>query len=167
MAKKQPTITSTTKIKRQKLRTKLQKKPPPLKPEKDIKTNNSKSQKNPDVIVDFEYDKSGLLFVIIENIGNDSAYDTSVKFSRKILGLQKTKNISSMKIFQLMKFLPPGKKISVLIDSFQFYLLGKQPLQVKTIIKFNNKSKQKFENSIHHDLSIYKDMAEIFVKKET
>jgi len=128
--------------------------------------NNFKPEKNPDVIIDFEYNK-GSLFIVIENIGNDSAYDTSVKFNKKILGMQKTKNISSLRIFQSLKFLPPGKKIKILVDLFQFYLLGKQPMQIRTVIFFRNKLKQIFQNSIQHDLSIYEDFVEICDVKKT
>ncbi|MDH3766678.1 MAG: hypothetical protein OER82_12840 [Nitrosopumilus sp.] len=123
------------------------------------------SDKNPDVIIDFEYD-DGLLFIGIENIGDDSAYDVAVRFNKKILGMQKTKNISSLQIFQSLKFLPPRKEIKILVDLFQFYLAGKQPLLISTGIFFRNKKKQAFQNLIQHDLSIYKDIAEIYhVKK--
>ena len=124
------------------------------------------SDKNPDVIIDFEYDDDGLLFIVIENTGDDSAYDVAVRFNKKILGMQKTKNISSLQIFQSLKFLPPGKKIKILVDLFQFYLAGKQPLLISARIFFRNKKKQTFQNLIQHDLSIYKDIATIYhVKK--
>ena len=161
MAIKKP----TTKIKNPKPEKKLQKK---IKPRlvKNPKIENSKPGKNPDVIVDFEYDE-GLLFIVIENIGNDSAYNTSVRFNKKVLGMQKTKNISSLRIFRTLKFLPPGKKIKILVDLFQFYLACKQPMKISTVIFFRNKLKQIFQNSIQHDLSIYKDFAEIYHVKKT
>ncbi|MDH5463416.1 MAG: hypothetical protein OEW49_03825 [Nitrosopumilus sp.] len=123
-------------------------------------TDNPEPVKNPNVIVDFEYDE-GLIFIVIENIGNDSAYNTSVRFNKKILGMQKTKKISDLRIFQSLSFLPPGKKIKILVDLFQFYLAGKQPTQISTVISFSNKLKQIFQNSIQHDLSIYKDFVDI------
>ena len=155
---------STTKIENPKPGKKLQKK---INSQlgKNLKMENPKPGKNPDVIVDFEYDE-GLLFIVIENIGNDSAYNASVRFNKKILGMQKTKNISSLRIFQSLKFLPPGKKIKILVDLFQFYLAHKQPMKISTVVVFRNKLKQIFQNSIQHDLSIYKDFAEIHhVKK--
>jgi len=124
------------------------------------------SGKNPDVIIDFECD-DGILFIIIENTGDDSAYDVAVRFNKKILGMQKTKNISSLQIFQSLKFLPPGKKIKILVDLFQFYLAGKQPLLISASIFFRNKKKQMFQNLIQHDLSIYKDIAAIYHVKKT
>ncbi|MDH3314000.1 MAG: hypothetical protein OER82_05965 [Nitrosopumilus sp.] len=124
------------------------------------------SGKNPDVIIDFEYD-DGLLFIVIENTGDDYAYDVAVRFNKKILGMQKTKNISSLQIFQSLKFLPPRKEIKILVDLFQFYLAGKQPLLISASIFFRNKKKQMFQNLIQHDLSIYKDIAAIYHVKKT
>ena len=157
---------STTKIKNLKPEKKLQKKMNSRLGKNPKIENDSKPEKNPDVIVDFEY-SDGLLFIVIENIGNDSAYDTSVRFNKKVLGMQKTKNISSLKIFQSLKFLPPGKKIKILVDLFQFYLAGRQPMQIRTVIFFRNKLKQIFQNSIQHDLSIYEDFVEIYNVKKT
>lgn len=119
-----------------------------------------KPVKSPDVIVDFEYD-GGLIFIVIENAGGDSAYDTSVRFNKKILGMQKTKDISSLRIFQSLRFLPPGKKIRILVDLFQFYVAYRQPMQISTTVSFYNKQKQTFQNTIWHDLSIYSDFADI------
>ncbi|GKS67440.1 hypothetical protein YTPLAS73_09870 [Nitrosarchaeum sp.] len=133
---------------------------------KNLKSEKMLRRKNPNVIVDFEC-KDGMLFIVIENIGNDPAYDTLVKFNKKISGMQKTKNISSLRIFQQLKFLPPGKKIKMFVDLFQFYLASKQPMQIKTIIFFRNELKEVFQKSIQHDLSIYKDFVEIYHDKET
>ena len=118
----------------------------------------------PEVILDFEY-VSGQLYIVIENIGDGSAYDVVTKFNKKILGMQKTKNISSLSIFDSLKFLPPKKKIKIFVDSFQTYILSKQPLKIKVNISFKNKLKQDFKNSIIHDLSIYEDLFELYSVK--
>ena len=121
--------------------------------------------KEPEVILDFEY-TNRQLFIIIENIGEKPAYDIQINFSKKIMGLQKTKDISDMKIFNALKFLPPNKKIRIFVDLFQSYVFSKQPLKMKTEIFFKNKKMQKFENLINHDLSIYKDIPEISSSKD-
>ena len=113
----------------------------------------------PEVIVDFEYE-NGLLFIVIENIGPDSAYDVSEKFDKSISSLQKSK-ISSLKIFKSLRFLPPRKKIRIFVDSYPSYIYNKQPLLIKVDIQFKNKMGKRFKNSILHDLSIYKDLMEI------
>ncbi|MCA9813278.1 MAG: hypothetical protein KC483_10535 [Nitrosarchaeum sp.] len=134
----------------------------PRKPE--IITDNTRLEKYPDVIVYFEYE-NGLVFVIIENIGNEPAYDTRIRFSKKFWGMQKTKEISSLSIFKLIRFLSPGKKLKILVDSFQFYVAYKQPMNIDVRISFRNKAKQTFQNSIQHDLSIYKDVVEVMTPR--
>jgi hypothetical protein len=42
----------------------------------------------PEVIVDFEYDNRGLLFVIIQNIKFSSAYQALIKFDSEIIGIR-------------------------------------------------------------------------------
>lgn len=120
---------------------------------------NVLEEDRPEVIVDFEYE-NGLLFIVIENIGPDSAYDVSEKFDKSISSLQKSK-ISSLKIFKSLRFLPPRKKIRIFVDSYQSYIYNKQPLLIKVDIQFKNKMGKRFKNSILHDLSIYKDLMEI------
>ena len=139
------------------------KRPQPKKPE--TKTNPEKIIKTPDVIVDFELE-NGLLSIIIENIGDDAAHDTEIKFNKKIFGMQKTKNISSLDIFKNLKFLPPGKRVKVFVDSFVLYVANKQPMQIRVSIMFKNNTKQRFENSIQHDLTIYKDITEIYETRD-
>ena len=116
-------------------------------------------EEKPEVIVDFEYD-NGFLFIVIENIGSDSAYDVSEKFDKSVLGMQKNK-ISSLKIFRSLRFLPPGKKIRIFVDSYQSYVHNRQPLTIEIDVRFKNKMGKRFKNSIMHDLSIYKDLIEI------
>jgi hypothetical protein len=117
----------------------------------------------PEVILDFEYDNKngGLLFVIIENVSLSSAYNISIKFDHEIIGLQGEKKITDMEIFRSLKFLPPGKKIRIFIDTFFSYLIRKQPLAVGTTILYSNKYKQRFRDLIKHDISIYKDIVDV------
>ena len=78
---------------------------------------------DPEVILDFEYDDNGLLYIIIENIGLSSAYKTSIKFNKEITGIGGEKKISAMKIFGRLEFLSPHKKIRIFVDTFVSYLI--------------------------------------------
>jgi len=120
-----------------------------------------KDRRVPEVIVDFEYDNRGLLFIIIQNIGLSSAYQTSIKFDREITGIRSDKKLTDISIFKSLEFLPPGKRICIFVDSFLSYLYRKQPLIVNTIISYSNKNKQKFREVIKHDLSIYKEVVNV------
>ena len=122
------------------------------------------SDTSPNVIVDFEY-QNGLLFIVVENIGNDAAFDIVVKFNKEILGMQKTVDVSGLDIFNSLKFLPPEKKIRVFIDIFYSYIANRQPLKITAIASFSSKTKQRFQNTIPHDLTIYRNLPEIQFKE--
>lgn len=120
-----------------------------------------KDHRVPEVILDFEYDNRGLLFIIIQNIGLSSAYQTSIKFDNEITGIRRDKRLTDMKLFRSLEFLPPGKRIRIFVDSFLSYVNRKQPLIVNTNISYSNKNKQKFREVIKHDLSIYKEVVDV------
>jgi hypothetical protein len=111
--------------------------------------------------VDFEYDDNGILYIIIENIGPSSAYRLSIKFDKEITGVEGEKEISAMKIFDHIEFLPPHKKIRIFVDTFVSYILRKQPLIIEATVIFSNKNNREFQHVIKHDLSIYKDFPQI------
>lgn len=115
----------------------------------------------PEVIVDFEYDNRGLLFVTIQNIGFSSAYQTSIEFDSEITGIGGDKKLTDMSIFKSLEFLPPGKRIRIFVDTFLSYLNRRQPLILNVIISYSNKNKQKFREVIKHDLSIYKEIVDV------
>jgi hypothetical protein len=111
--------------------------------------------------LDFEYDDNGILYIIIENIGPVSAYKISIKFDKEIRGVEGEKEISAMKIFNHIEFLPPHKKIRIFVDTLVSYVLRKQPLIIEATVIYSNKNNRKFQNEITHDLSIYQDFPHI------
>jgi hypothetical protein len=115
----------------------------------------------PEVIVDFEYDNRGLLFVIIQNIEFSSAYQALIKFDSEIMGFRGDKKLTDMRIFRSLEFLPPGKRIRIFVDTLVSYLNRKQPLILNIIISSSNKNKRKFQEVIKHDLSIYKEIVDV------
>jgi hypothetical protein len=115
----------------------------------------------PEVILDFEYDDNGILYIIIENIGPSSAYRVSIKFDKEITGVEGEKEISAMKIFDNIEFLPPHKKIRIFVDTFVSYTLRKQPLIIGATVIYSNKNNREFQSVMKHDLSIYQDFPHI------
>jgi hypothetical protein len=113
----------------------------------------------PEVIVDFDYSR-GLLFIVIENIGDAPAYDVTVNFDQKIKGVGGERIVSGLNVFKRLRFLPPSKKIRVFLDTFESYLDRKQPMVVKTTVSYQSKDDTKFSDSIYHDLSAYKGIIE-------
>jgi hypothetical protein len=113
----------------------------------------------PEAIVDFEY-SDGLLFVSVENIGAAPAYGVSVKFDKKVTGIDGAQEISALNMFQNLEFLPPQKKIRAFVDSFHSYVTREQPMVVQTIITYHGKDGRKLVEKTTHDLSIYQDLPE-------
>ncbi len=111
----------------------------------------------PEVIVDFIFE-DGLLFVAIKNIGPKAAYNIAVQFNPAFNGVE-GKNVAEQALFKSTLFLPPGKEIRTFVDSSHSYFEHKQPLHIIADVFYENKSGQKFEETIQHNLEIYQDIA--------
>jgi hypothetical protein len=130
---------------------------------------DSEESRKPEVILDFEFNNdnsggnggNGILYIIIENIGLSSAYNISIKFDKEITGVEGEKNISAMKIFDRIEFLPPHKKIRIFVDTFVSYIIRRQPLVITTTIRYSDKENRKIQDLVKHDLSIYQDFPHI------
>ena len=55
-------------------------------------------ERRPEVIVDFVFD-DGLLFISVENIGDQPALKVSVQFDQKIMGVEGGQEISALSLF--------------------------------------------------------------------
>lgn len=124
-----------------------------------VSTIDDDNCRSPEVIVDFECEND-LLFIVIANIGLSSAYRTSIKFDREIVD-SSGRNIASMKIFRMLEFAPPGKKIRIFVDRFSSYVARKQPQLITADISYSDKRGQKFNDTIRHNLTVYSDIAEV------
>ena len=82
--------------------------------------------------------------------------NVSVTFDKKILGINKEKDISEMQIFKNISTLPPKKTFKIFVDVFSAYLKNKQPLVLASKITYQN-NQGSFDYSIKHDLRIYQD----------
>ena len=114
----------------------------------------------PDVIVDFVFEK-GSFFIVLSNIGAAPATDVSVVFDVTFKGVGGTKIISSMPLFQLTPFVPPGKEIGTFLDTSYSYFTGNQPRKIKATVSFFDRSGKKYSNVCRHDLGIYLDVGYI------
>ncbi len=109
--------------------------------------------------MDFECE-GDLLFIVIANIGSSSAFRISIKFNKEMVN-SSGKNIASMKIFRMLEFAPPGKKIRIFVDRFSSYVARKQPQLITANISYSDKRGQKFNDVIKHNLAVYRDIAEV------
>lgn len=117
--------------------------------------------KAPDVILDFEYEK-GLLFIALENIGSAPAFKVSVKFDRKLTGVEGARELSALRLFKNFEFLAPKKRVRVFVDSFHAYAARGQPMVLNTTVRFRGKDGRRVLEKTRHDLSVYRDLPEVW-----
>jgi hypothetical protein len=113
-------------------------------------------QARPFVIVDFE--PGFLVYLTVENIGKTMARDVTITFDKKLeSSLKGRQEIDDSPLFrEPIPALPPGKKIRVLLDSFENRLIAKLPLAYEVTIKYRGTSRNARFNDLYKlDLGMY------------
>ena len=54
--------------------------------------------------------------------------------------------MSAMRIFEYIEFLSPHKKIRIFVDTFELYLLRKQPFIIGATIKYSNENNKRISD---------------------
>ena len=123
------------------------------------------SRKNdPEVIIDFVFDR-GLFYISIKNIAEKPVYRVSVKFDKKLFGIEGTKEISALPLFKNIEFMPPNKEITTFLDTSASYFNGKNPTLISAEIKYIDSYGKRNSHTIKHDLKIYREIGYINLGK--
>ena len=117
----------------------------------------SAGSRGPDVIVEFLLEQ-GNLSVAVRNSGDLPALKIAVQFNKKIIGLGGAKEISDLALFKSVEFLGPGREIVAFVDASSSYFARKQPTKIIARITYTDLNKQKYDQTIFHDLAIYRDI---------
>ena len=112
----------------------------------------------PDVVLDVEFDQ-GLLWLVVANIGERPALAAQVRFDKPFRGLGGSVEVSALRLFRRIEFLPPGKEIRTLLDASSAYFERKEPTKLAATIAFRDDAGQGYERRVVHDLAIYRDIA--------
>lgn len=120
----------------------------------------------PDVILDFIFD-DGLFFISIDNIGDKPAYKVSVKFDCRLLGVNGTKEISALPLFQNIEFLAPHKRIVAFLDQSSSYFARKEPTKISALVSYLDSEQRKYAVTINHDLEIYREIGFVRPAKDS
>jgi hypothetical protein len=129
----------------------------PATPKKRKSISTPTELSGPDVIVDFIF-HDGLFYISIINIGEKPVYKVSVKFDQKIYGIEGTKEISALPLFQNIEFLAPHKEITTFLDSSRSYFSRGEPAKISARISYRDSKGVKQTNTITHNLEIYKEI---------
>jgi hypothetical protein len=111
----------------------------------------------PEIIIDIVFD-NGLLFISVKNIGKRSACRVSVDFDREIIGLEGTKEISGLPLFENIEYMPPQKEIVTFLDSSASYFAREEPSRFATTVTCRDERGRNYNKTIRHNLDIYREI---------
>ena len=114
----------------------------------------------PQVVVDFSVD-DGLLFVTLRNAGSESAYRVTTRFDRPFRGLGGTTELSALRLFRRLEFLPPGKSFVQLVDPLAHYARRREPLRLAATATYVDRDGRRYEDVMRHDLRVYLELGEV------
>lgn len=128
------------------------------------KASRAKENRNfisrPEVIVDFIFEE-GLFYIAVENLGDQPALKVSVRFKPKFNGVAGQIAVSSLPLFKNIEFLAPHKSIRTFLDTSASYFQRNEPGRVTVLVSYYDRKNQQYQDTIHHDLSIYQDIGYI------
>lgn len=113
-----------------------------------------------EVILDVVFDR-GLLFLVVENLGERPAHSVRVKFDCPFSGLGGTKKMQRLALFRKLEFLAPRKAIEVFLDRSASYFAREEPTQLTAAISWRTPEGDRRSTTVRHDLEIYRDLAYI------
>lgn len=115
---------------------------------------------HPDVIVDFVFD-DGLLFVTLQNIGDEPAVNVTTTFNKTFTGVGGEQEISTLAMFRKVAYLAPHREITTFVDTSASYFKRKQPNILTAAVVWRDRAGKRYSSTMRHDLSIYKDIISI------
>jgi hypothetical protein len=115
-----------------------------------------------DVVVDVELAR-GLLFFVVENIGDAPAHAVRCVFSDAVHGLGGGTRIDQLRIFHALEFLGPRRRIPVLVDHAGLYFGRDEPRSLSLEVSWRTDDGRRRTRTIHHDLDAYRDLPHLEV----
>ncbi|NUT57101.1 MAG: hypothetical protein HOQ03_14145 [Thermoleophilia bacterium] len=113
-----------------------------------------------DVILDVVFDR-GLLFLVLENLGDRPAHGVRVRFAERFSGVGGTKRIDRLALFRKLEFLAPRKAIEVFLDRSDAYFARGEPTGLTARVTWRTPGGARRAATIVHDLEIYRDLGYI------
>ncbi len=108
----------------------------------------------PHVVLDTALE-DGLIWLIVENVGDASAHKISVRFSRKLMGLGGSIEVSALPLFKDLGFLPAAKNHRIVLDRADLVLTGRRSYVFTAIVDFQDDQGKAHTTRARHNLGIY------------
>jgi hypothetical protein len=113
-----------------------------------------------EVVLDVEVER-GLVHLVLANCGDAVATDVRVKFSRRLLGLGGTVDLSTLPLFRGLGVLRPGRTLRVFWDAAHT-LLGAEEQNGPFVatVSWTERARGAQQAEYRHDLAIYREWPE-------
>jgi hypothetical protein len=118
-----------------------------------------------DVVVDVEFDE-GLLFLVLANLGDGAAHRIRVKFDEPLRGLGGERRIDRLRIFRRLEFLPPHRRIRILLDRSALYFAREETTAFGVSISWRDDAGRGRSRAIRHELDVYRDFPYLEVPRD-
>jgi len=100
----------------------------------------------------------GVFSILMTNAGDSAATNVSTTLDKRIVGLAGTREINGLNILKGIKFFPPHKTFTFLLDSASSYFARKEPTKFTATISYSDSAGKVYTEKITHDLEIYRDL---------
>jgi hypothetical protein len=109
-----------------------------------------------DVILDVEFEE-GLLFLVLENLGDAAAHTVRVRFDGPLTGHGGERRIDRLQLFRRLEFLGPGRQIRVFLDRSALFFAREEPTDLDVRISWRDEEGARRSRTVRHDLAAYRD----------
>ncbi|MEQ9438904.1 MAG: hypothetical protein RIG62_07630 [Cyclobacteriaceae bacterium] len=115
------------------------------------------TQPPPNLFVDFVLEEDGL-YLHFANASCGEAYEVSVSFSQPLLGFNRSRDLSKLRLFQHLTYMAPHKAFMIYIDDVSLFLKTLKETTIRITIEYQDAEKKAFKKEITHNLAIYQDL---------
>ena len=109
-----------------------------------------------DVVLDVVFDR-GLLFLVLENLGDAPAHAVRVRFEGPLTGLGGDRRIDRLQIFRRLEFLGPRRRIDVFLDRSALLFAREEQTAFEARVTWRDDRGARRSRTIRHDLAAYRD----------
>ncbi len=109
-----------------------------------------------DVVLDVEFEH-GLLFLVLENLGDEPAHAVRARFEGALTGLGGDRRIDRLQIFRRLEFLGPRRRIRVFLDRSALLFARDESTELAVRLTWRTDDGKRRTRTIRHDLAAYRD----------
>ena len=120
----------------------------------------AKTTNAPSIVVDLEW-REGVFYLVLENHAQTLMRDISVGFRRKIMGQGGQVNISALPIWTKLHFMPPRKRIEVVVDRDAVFFAINRPGPVGVTVTYSDPDGVRWRGQLLIDFDAYRGFPDL------